>query len=294
MTMMSKPQIIFVGGTGRCGKSVVAECLAQHPDAFKLPFELRFLTDPDGIIDFYTSSQASWSPFLMDKRIKRLGQLLKRLAYSAGDKYANWRLRRHLPRWNEHMEGLMHSLYDFSYAGTWFGVENARMYHAGPTNKEDLACVLGAFVETVIKDLLETNDKSIFISDDTWSVLFAKELSELLPQAKFIHVYRDPRDVVNSMSKQRWCPSDLAQAARYYISLMESIDETLISLCFEGLVDFPRMNLEDKCYQAGIEYDSAMLKPLDSAKTNIGRWRDEPEQEWVELVMPLVKRLEYE
>lgn len=300
-TMLTKPtlnQIIFVGGTGRCGKSVVAECLAQHPDAFKLPFELRFLTDPDGIVDFYTSSLASWSPYLMDKRIKRLGRLLQCLAYATGDKYANWRLRRYLPDWNRYIENLMRNLYEFSYEGTWVGIQEARMYHAVSPDKKSLARILGTFVNIIIGDLLVVSGKDIFISDDTWSILFARELSEMLPEAKFIHVYRDPRDVVSSMSRQRWCPSDLEQAARYYLDLIGAINKVpwqlFRSAKFESFMDSPRVELITLCHWLGLDFDKAMLSPLDPSAANIGRWREEPDQRAFEMLQEVVEVLGYE
>jgi hypothetical protein len=299
--MAVEMKVIFVGGTGRCGKSIVAECLAQHPDAFKLPFELRFLTDPDGIVDFYTSSLSSWSPFLADRRLKRLGRLLRTIGASPDysfHKYTGWQLSEYIPTWYQRVDQLMQRLYEFCYECDWVGSEgDGKMYHAGPTNREDLTCILSTFVRAVIKDLLEINNKSIFISDDTWSVLFAKELTELLPEAKFIHVYRDPRDVVSSMSRQRWCPSDLEQAARYYLDIFEAAFKNSDISCSQRLEDFiehPSLMLKSLCYVLDLKFNKAMLEPLDRDRANIGRWRDEPEQEWVELVIPMVKRLGYE
>lgn len=298
-------KIIFVGGTGRCGKSVVAECLARHPDAIKLPFELRFLTDPDGIVDFYASSLASWSPYLADKRIKRLGMLLTTLAMSprTSDLYAGWQLGKHLPTWKEHVGSLMQSLYDFAYDCKWVGMSyKSTFYHAGPPDREDLACILGTFVQAVIRDFLNKHGKSIFISDDTWSVLFARELSELLPEAKFIHVRRDLRDVISSMSKQAWCPSELRQATRYCCDLAQRIWSvqgdvpfgSYRSVDFEHIIRWPAASLSALCKFFFLEFNDAMLEPLNEEKANIGRWKDEADQEAFEVVMPLVKELGYE
>jgi hypothetical protein len=293
-------KIIFIGGTGRCGKSVVAECLARHPDAIKLPFELRFLTDPDGLVDFYTSSLASWSPFLMDRRIRRLGRLLTILGGGPGRhkfEYIGWQLRQHLPNWDEHVSELMQWLYDFRYVGRWVGTPgNGPIYHAGPPDKETLVRVLGTFIRVIIKDFLSAHGKNIFISDDTWSVLFARELSELLPEAQFVNVYRDPRDVVSSMSRQAWCPKDLKLAAQYYMDIMEYYLKRALfgEICFERLIEHQRWQMVALCAYLEIDFRDAMLELLNKEKANIGRWKDETNQEAFEAVMPLVKELGYE
>jgi hypothetical protein len=52
-------KMILIGGTGRSGTSIVKEILANHPDASSLPFEYRFIIDPDGLADFYTGYSAA-------------------------------------------------------------------------------------------------------------------------------------------------------------------------------------------------------------------------------------------
>lgn len=290
-------KIIFIGGTGRCGKSIVAECLARHPDAVKLSFELRFLTDPDGIVDFYASSLASWSPFLADVRIRRLGRLLTTLGASNGQKYTGWQLRKHLPNWDNHVSELMQQLYDFRYLGKWVGMPFEQpIYHAGAPDRESLARILGTFIRAVIKDFLHAHNRNIFVADETWSVLFARELSELLPEAQFVNVYRDPRDVVSSMIQQPWCPKDLKLAVQYYSDIVEyCLDHASFGeVCFERLLEHPRFQMVGLCEYLGIDFRDAMLELLDKEKANIGRWKDEADQEAFELVMSLVKELGYE
>jgi hypothetical protein len=292
-------KIIFIGGTGRCGKSVVAECLARHPDAIKLPFELRFLTDPDGLVDFYASYTATWSPYLADVRIRRLGRLLTTLGASSGQEYAGWQLRKHFPNWDNHVSELMQRLYAFRYMAKWVGMPlETPVYHAGSMGKNDLARILSVFVRDIVTDLLQERNKSIFVSDDTWSVLFARELSEMLPEAQFIHVYRDPRDVISSMSRQAWCPKDLRLAARYYLDIWNRMQITFcgtnpiryLETKFEDFVDHSRLIFEQLCRFLDISFNEAMLEP----KAHIGRWKDETDQEAFEIVMPLVRELEYE
>jgi hypothetical protein len=303
MAQLDAMKIIFVGGTGRCGKSVVAECLARHPDAIKLPFELRFLTDPDGLVDFYASSLASWSPFLVDKRIKRLGRLLATLSASSKGEYTGWQLRRHLPNWDQRVNELIVQLYDLCYVAKWVGMPHENLiYHAVPPDKKTLARILGTFIRAVVRDFLHEHGKSVFVSDDTWSILFARELSEILPEAQFVHVYRDPRDVISSMSRQAWCPKDLGQAARYYLDIWNRFRITFcgtnparyLEMKFEDFIDHPCLTFDCLCRLLDIRFDEMVLEPLDEDKAHIGRWKDESDQEAFEMVMPLVRELGYE
>jgi len=73
--------VIFIGGTGRSGTNITKAIFAQHPKVGTLPFEHRFVIDPDGVVDFYNSYAGAWSPYMADKKIKRLEQFLLYLAH---------------------------------------------------------------------------------------------------------------------------------------------------------------------------------------------------------------------
>ncbi len=298
--------MIFVGGTGRSGTSIIKEVIARHPDAASLPFEYRFIIDPDGLIDFYASSGASWSPYVADRRLKRLERLLNTLAREplhhklAGRlarwlnrdgktlsprAYHGWELNRHLPNFERHARVLMSKLVEFSFPACWVGTES---YRLGPTiyhtsrSREELAAILGDFIRDVIADLLNKSAKKFLVEDNTWNIFFAREIVELLPEAKIIHIYRDPRDVVASFSDQRWSPTGKEQGALWYRAMMNhwfavrsdlpagSYYETSL----EDLVAAPETVLREVCKFAEISFDEAMLR-VDLSQSNSGRWKRE-------------------
>ena len=81
--MDNKVEFVLICGTGRCGTNIVKEVFSVHSSVITLPFEQRFINDPDGIIDFYNSFSASWSPYIADRKIKRLEALLRRMSYQS-------------------------------------------------------------------------------------------------------------------------------------------------------------------------------------------------------------------
>lgn len=71
--------ICLIGGTGRSGTTVLRQMFARHRRVATLPTEMRLLTDPDGIIDFYDSMAAGWSPWSFDLKVRRLERFLRAL-----------------------------------------------------------------------------------------------------------------------------------------------------------------------------------------------------------------------
>ena len=131
-----KPHILFIGGTGRSGTNISKALLANHPQVATLPFEYRFIIDPDGLVDFSPSFAAPWSPVLADPRLKRLERLLTGLAAEppfhrlVGEvlrrfnrdgrifsprQYHRWNLEAHLPNYERHVQTLMARLTDFVF-----------------------------------------------------------------------------------------------------------------------------------------------------------------------------------
>ena len=322
--------MILVGGTGRSGTSIVKEILAHHPDAASLPFEFRFIIGSDGIIDFYTSFSSSWSPYLADRRLKRLEQFLCHLAHEpphhrllsqfirwanrdgktlSPRSYHGWELARQLPNYEQHVQHLMSRLVTFAFPACWVGSESyrirPRIYHSPPRSREELAEILGDFVRAVITDFLLAANKTFFVEDNTWNVLFAGEILSLLPEAKILHVYRDPRDVVASFAHQRWSPQDTGQGARWYRDMMTRWFEirralpqdSYYELKLEDLVASPELELRKLCAFVQIPFHPVMLN-VDLSHSHSGRWKSEfseaEKRQIHEILGDIIHRLGYD
>jgi len=300
--------MLFVCGTGRCGHTVVAQTIARHPDVAALPFESRFIIDPDGILDFYASYSTTWSYYLCGRRLKRLERFLDdvsrrpswphRLLSGAiralnpdgrilsPRAYDQWELDRHFPNFRIHSRALLDRLIAFPFSACWFGTGSYRfapaLYHAPPMNKAELAEALGDFLRAIIWGFLDRQGKSHFVDSNVFTFSLAKELLEVLPEAKILHVYRDPRDVVASYVRQRWCPQNKAQAAHIVKAMMEhwwTVRRELPAgsygeLGFEGLIEDTEEMLRATCEFYDLPFHENMLG-ADLGYHNIGRWRRE-------------------
>jgi hypothetical protein len=304
---LPSPAIILIGGTGRSGTNITKALLSRHPAVASLPFEYRFIIDPDGIVDFYRSFTGCWSPYMADRRLKRLETLLLTLAEQptfdriignlirklnpngkllTPRTYHRWHLDAHLPNFKQHVQALIAELRDFSFPAYWVGSESyvwrPRIHHAGPKAPSDLAPILGGFINRVIHEYLTQAQKSFFVEDNTWNILFARELLDLIPQARILHIYRDPRDVVASFTHQRWCPTDVEQAARWYRDLMSHWFTVRADLPQGSYYEFnlDRLVMETEpvvkeiCEFTGVSFHPAMLQ-IDLSKSNRGRWEQD-------------------
>lgn len=277
--------IVFIGGTGRCGTNIIKDILSLHPDVASHPFEYRFIIDPDGIVDFYTTALNCWSPYIIDQKLHRLESFLTVLAekWDCKEIYVDWELNKNLSKYNDEVYGLMDELVDFKYSGIHYGLKERReLYFMGYKTKRNLSTILGGFIRRLVDGYLKQENKEVYVEDNTHNLLFAREILELLPEAKFIHMIREPKDTIASLSKQRWTPNDKINAAIWYqevISRIESVKQTipsksLIEVDLYDLVDDPEKWLNEVCMFLGISFSDKMFG-ISLNKANRGRWKNE-------------------
>lgn len=298
-----KPSIVFIGGTGRSGTNILKDIFARHSWVHTLPFEHRFFIDPDGLVDFYSSFTESWSPYMATVRIQRLEKLLSNVSDIGGKAYNDWELSKHFPNFDEHNDRLINQLIDFTYMASWPGQnkfdDSSVILHSGYKTKEVLARIIGDYIQNLINDLLRTVDAHCFVEDNTWNILHARQLLEFVPDAKIIHIHRDPMDTICSMAKQRWCPSDVVDAAKYYKSIMDywvwevkpgipNKNEQLRELDLLELCTWPAVIVQDLCEFIGIPFEKHMID-IDLSGSNPSLWEDEfTDEEKVEVAKIII------
>jgi hypothetical protein len=92
-------------------------------------------------------------------------------------------------------------------------------------------------------------------------------LNALFPDARFVHLIRDGRDVALSIIKQPWGPSDFLSAVRTWAETVRWArkmlrmlpDDRHIELRFEDLVSDPQTQLERLTHFFGVDFEPGML-----------------------------------
>lgn len=316
ITGAASPRVLFVSGTGRSGTNITKQIFAAHPQVATLPFEYRFIIDPGGIIDFYNSFPRIWSPFHADHKIKALNDFLLSLAQvdegkrmrtqkalsadatglkSTPPPYAGWELGKWIPGYEVLVNELTTSLTDFQYPAVWpgakEGVDNNSMVFSGARAKEDLAPKLSRFLVSCIAAICQTQQRSVFLEDNTWNILFASDLLELVPNSRLLHIVRDPRDVLASLKRQRWAPSDIEQLTVWYSEIMEAWEKQKSSLPsgsymearFEDMVTDKGTTIARLADFSGLSVTREMTQ-IDLSLHHIGRYKSELTKEEVRLI----------
>jgi len=261
--------------------------------------------DPGGIVDFINQYASTWSPFMADVRLRALEDFLSSLARRDDDAfseskwlrktdplgqvarpkpYAGWELEQWMPGYKKLVKNLMNHLVDFDYEGIWPGaspVPNTKMKFGRPQSKDQLIEHCSTFLYGCINAFLAKSEAECFVEDNTWSILFAKDLLDLVPTGKILHIVRDPRDVIASLLKQRWTPSTLEQIIPWYQSVMQTWEhqkaqlysDQYLEIRLEDIIDDPRKTIGTACTFCSLDFEEGMID-LDLSKSNQGRYKD--------------------
>jgi hypothetical protein len=220
-------------------------------------------------------------------------------------RYADWELHKHIPGFWEYCECLMASLVQFSFSGSWEGwfngaleeeLESPEFFFSSCIDRGKLIEILSAFVSYIIEAILsKKKGATCYVDDGTWNILAARELLELVPGAKIIHIYKDPRDVICScvgmeldrfqIQSKRWAPGEWGKATEWYVGIMKhwtdeifpSLPESsVLQLSLEELVQDSEYTLRTVCDFIGIGRDEAVVDSFISKdRANLKRWKEE-------------------
>src|SRR6056300_599980 len=113
-------QHIYITGTGRCGTNAVKQLLNCSDEVFSLPFEPRFMIDPDGVFNFINTIKHGCCPYSSDVAFDRLKALLHDVTSSEkNNNYPAWELDQHLCNYNKHVDALLSKIKPIQYTGRW-------------------------------------------------------------------------------------------------------------------------------------------------------------------------------
>ncbi|MEX2596945.1 MAG: sulfotransferase, partial [Salibacteraceae bacterium] len=134
-------------------------------------------------------------------------------------------------------------------------------------------------------------NKSVFLEDNTYNILFASDILDLYPNSKLLHIVRSPLDVLASAQNQRWTPSNVKHLIVWYKQIMDKwfleerkCDTGRIKVVrFEKLIENPTETIEEISLFFGLDSEKQMFE-LDLGSHNIGRYKTAFSKPEIELI----------
>jgi hypothetical protein len=250
--MLSSQPFIFIVGCGRSGTTLLAALVDSHP-AVGVPAEsggfiLRFCLGPD-----------AWAPHRSGGGDPERARSAIRPEPEPYDRQAA-----------ESLVGELRGEYRY---GLW-GLDDAavveRLLTRGARSRPDV-------VRCVYESYAAMQGKALYGDKTPDHVVYLPTLALLFPEALFVHLIRDGRDVALAMRDTSWGPQDAAEAAKHWAGRVNRGAEAgaalgpqrYLELRYEALVTDPTAALGELCRFAGIDYDTAMLEHRGAAERQI-------------------------
>ena len=273
---------VFIGGSGRSGTTVTLNLLQRHPQFHaSLPREIKFLTTRHGLLDLVYTRPFSVEEDLHGYRynlVTRVLPLLGRnqMAYFTSNLFNRW--------WSE--EGKSGKARGLVQSISLEVVEKAHNEFI-QTFAIDRARAAREFFYTLADAQIKKD--ALYFGDSTpVNMMHADQIHKLLPEARFINVLRDGRDVAVSISKERWGPNDPYEALSWWanrvhraaVALKNVNPASVLHFRIEDLI----VNKREQSYANLLNFlklkDSDVLREyfaeqLTAEKLHTGRWRTE-------------------
>jgi hypothetical protein len=282
-----KVRPVFVGGTGRSGTTVMGDLLGSHGDIrTSVPIEIKFLANKSGLLHLVFGRDKS------DQKEKiSLFNVTARIRHHRRAKQALIKIEKEfLDRiWND-----------------WWDIDapppHGRGLHSGIT-KQRLQELLDRLVKDLrinrvwagrrfMRDFISSQEnhgnQKYWVETTPLNVAQARRIKKLFPNALFINMVRDPRDVIASLLTKNWGPTTPLEGLEWiekrlidgHNALRAIPSRQKITIALEDLAIHNRENT----YQSiltflGLPDDPAMRHFFESELTpqaaTSGRWKTE-------------------
>ena len=298
---------IFIGGTGRSGTTVLGDLLNEHSLVrTSNPTEIKFLANRGGLLDVVFGSMNS--------------QIENREKISIFH-YRTYRERtqKDLLHRNQRFDEFNKKIWE-----KWWEIDSPAPHgpglHVG-IEKRDLQRLLSDFSNSMKKSpskhakkfmnsfiALQKNHKGekYWAETTPMNISYSNRLTQLFPDAKFIVIRRDPRDVIASLLTKDWGPNTALEGIEWIESRLRADNDALravepkqvLVIHLEDLVT----NSAEETYSKILDFleledEPAMRKfhttKMTAENASSGRWRDEIDTpEFREAIEAMKARLE--
>jgi hypothetical protein len=280
---------IFIGGTGRSGTTVLGDLLNEHSLVrTSNPTEIKFLANRGGFLDVIFGSMNS--------------QLENREKISIFH-YRTYRQRaqKDLLQRQERFDEFVNKIWE-----KWWEIDAPAPHgpglHAG-IDKKDLQRLLSnysknikrnpiqqarKFMESFINVQKDRKAEKYWAETTPMNISYSHRLIKLFPEAKFIVIRRDPRDVIASLLTKEWGPNSPLEGIEWIESRLRGDNDALkaidpkqvLVIHLEDLVT----NSPDETYSKLLDFlelqdEPAMRKfhttKMTTENASSGRWKNE-------------------
>jgi hypothetical protein len=279
------PSPVFIGGTGRSGTTIVGDLLNEHPQIrTSLPTEIKFLANPGGLLDITFGRLEN-----PDKPQKKLSILNYRTYQKRGirekarfDEFFNliwnkwWQIDAPPPHGRGLSSGISKEKLESLLKSFKKSYRRNRVYAANQ------------FILNLIKNQDLAGQELFWVETTPLSIANATRILKIVPNAKFINMMRDPRDVISSLLTKNWGPNTPLEGIEWiekriiqgHTALQAIPSDLQLTIRLEDLVMNDRFNTYNKLLEfLGLKDCAEMQIFFDSKITSIaastGRWKSE-------------------
>lgn len=192
---------LFSGGTGRSGTTSVVNLLSKHSLIHtSLPRELKYITDPYGLIDLTQHPRKIFYSQSLPAKVLNLAVAIQ------GRKPVDIFTARMRNRWwsetgkKGKQRGLIQGI-------TQEILDEALARFNREFKSDRLAASRALYFELSVAQIKKEGVRYFADSTPT-NISFADQLNKFLPDGIYINMVRDGRDVAMSVIKERWGPDD--------------------------------------------------------------------------------------
>jgi hypothetical protein len=249
--MAEKFQPLFVGGSGRSGTTIAINLLNRHSKIHaSLPREIKYLTSRSGLIDLVYGRPIGLEESATGVRNNIYARLLpligrSKLKYFQQNLYGPW--------WSEvGKKGKPRGLMQGIDKQTLISAE--KNFLANFRSQPEVAAreLFYALSAAQVKN----PDIQYFADSTPVNIMQANYLNRLFPDALFINMVRDGRDVALSVSNEKWGPSDPFKALGWWANRVLTAHKSLELVPKDQQIT---LRLEDLVYRSrDLSYDNLL------------------------------------
>ena len=197
---------VFVGGTGRSGTTVVGDLLGLHQDIrTSVPIEIKFLANKSGLLQLVfgrDTPDIEKKIALLDlrsrlRRYKRKREKFKKIQAEFLDRIWNtwWDIDAPPPHGRGLQSGITKQQLEKLLATLIFELRINRVWAAR------------RFMRNFISSQAAHRGQKYWVETTPLNIAQGQRILKIFPNALFINMVRDPRDVIASLLTKNWGPT---------------------------------------------------------------------------------------